>query len=86
MANERMNNGVICFSLSQTLPALRSFCMYCSVGILMVYFLHVTFFVGCMVYDQVRLVITSPPVAVIIVVVDVMVVQGGPCPRICGLG
>ena len=37
----------------QVLPGLRSFCMYCSVGILMVYLLHVTFFVGCLVYDQV---------------------------------
>ena len=28
--------------------------MYCSLGILMVYFLHITFFVGCMVFDQRR--------------------------------
>ena len=37
----------------QVLPALKSFCIYCGIGILMVYFLQVTFFTGCMVLDQV---------------------------------
>jgi hypothetical protein len=36
------------------LPALRSFCMYCAIGMLYVYFLQTTFFVGCMVLDQVN--------------------------------
>ena len=40
-------------SFFQVLPALKSFCIYCGIGILMVYFLQVTFFTGCMVLDQV---------------------------------
>ena len=43
------------FLFIQVLPCLRSFCLYCSIGIMMVYILHVTFFVGCMVFDQVGL-------------------------------
>merc|ERR1719367_745004 len=39
---------------STVLPALKSFCIYCGIGILMVYFLQVTFFTGCMVLDQKR--------------------------------
>ena len=38
----------------QTLPALRSFCVFCGVGILMVFSLQCTFFLGCFVLDQVR--------------------------------
>jgi len=40
---------------STVLPALRSFCIFCGVGILLVYFLQATFFVAWMVIDQKRI-------------------------------
>lgn len=39
--------------IPQVLPALRSFCIFCGVGILIVYFLQSTWFVAWMVLDQV---------------------------------
>ncbi len=38
---------------STTLPALRSFCVFCGVGILFVYALQATWFVAWMTIDQV---------------------------------
>ena len=38
---------------STVLPALKSFCIYCGVGILLVYFLQATWFVAWMAIDQV---------------------------------
>ena len=38
----------------QVLPALKSFCIFCGVGILIVYFLQSTFFVACLALDQVN--------------------------------
>ena len=45
------------FSLSsfQTLPALKSFCVFCGVGILVVYLLQTTWFLAWMVLDQVNM-------------------------------
>ena len=37
------------------LPALKSFCIYCGVGILIVYFLQASWFVAWMVIDQKRM-------------------------------
>ena len=39
----------------QTLPSLRSFCLYCAVGMTAVYFFQATFFVGCLAIDQRRI-------------------------------
>ena len=42
-------------SILQVLPALKSFCIYCGVGILFVYFLQATWFVAWMALDQRRI-------------------------------
>ena len=39
----------------QTLPSLRSFCLYCAVGMTAVYFFQATFFVACLAIDQRRI-------------------------------
>ena len=41
--------------LLQSLPALRSFCLYCAVGIAAVYFFQATFFVACLALDLKRI-------------------------------
>lgn len=48
---------VIAFAVGATtvLPALRSFCMFCGMGILIVYFLQATWFVAWMTLDQRRI-------------------------------
>jgi predicted RND superfamily exporter protein len=47
---------VVAFALSGTsnLPALRSFCLFASVGIVSIYFFVCTFFVAFMYLDQIR--------------------------------
>ena len=40
----------------QVLPALKSFCIFCGVGILIVYIIQSTFFVACLALDQRRII------------------------------
>ena len=46
---------VFAIGSSTVLPALRSFCLWCGVGILAVYFFQVTLFVACLALDSRRL-------------------------------
>ena len=49
--------NIVAFSLGATtvIPALRSFCLYCSVGIMAIFIYTLTFFTACMVIDQRRI-------------------------------
>ena len=49
--------NIVAFSLGATtvIPALRSFCLFCSVGILAIFIYTLTFFTACMVLDQRRI-------------------------------
>jgi len=44
----------IFFTFFQILPALRSFCLFCGLGIFIIYLLQSTWFVAWMVLDQVE--------------------------------
>ncbi len=37
------------------LPILRTFCLFCAMGVLMLYFFAITFFAGCVVKDEERI-------------------------------
>ena len=39
----------------QRLPILRTFCLFCAMGVLMLYIFAVTFFAGCVVLDERRI-------------------------------
>ena len=49
--------NIVAFALGATtvIPALRSFCLFCSVGILAIFIYTLTFFTACMVLDQRRI-------------------------------
>ena len=49
--------NIVAFSLGATtvIPALRSFCLFCSVGIMAIFIYTLTFFTACMVIDQRRI-------------------------------
>ena len=49
--------NIVAFSIGATtvIPALRSFCLYCSVGIMAIFIYTLTFFTACMVIDQRRI-------------------------------
>lgn len=49
--------NIVAFALGATtvIPALRSFCLFCSVGILAIFIYTLTFFTACMVLDQKRI-------------------------------
>eukprot|EP00092_Neocalanus_flemingeri_P016672 GFUD01018035.1.p1 GENE.GFUD01018035.1~~GFUD01018035.1.p1 ORF type:complete len:937 (+),score=124.95 GFUD01018035.1:339-3149(+) len=49
--------NIVAFALGATtvIPALRSFCLFCSVGILAIFLYTLTFFTACMVLDQKRI-------------------------------
>ena len=49
--------NIVAFTLGATtvIPALRSFCLFCSVGILAIFIYTLTFFTACMVLDQRRI-------------------------------
>ena len=49
--------NIVAFSLGATtvIPALRSFCLFCSVGIMAIFIYTLTFFTACMVMDQRRI-------------------------------
>ena len=49
--------NIVAFSIGATtvIPALRSFCLYCSVGIMAIFIYTLTFFTACMVIDQKRI-------------------------------
>ena len=36
----------------QRLPILRTFCLFCAMGVFMLYIFAVTFFAGCVVLDE----------------------------------
>ena len=40
---------------SQRLPILRTFCLFCAMGVFMLYIFAVTFFAGCVVLDERRI-------------------------------
>ena len=49
--------NIVAFMLGATtvIPALRSFCLFCSIGILAIFIYTLTFFTACMVLDQRRI-------------------------------
>ena len=49
--------NIVAFSLGATtvIPALRSFCLFCAVGIMAIFIYTLTFFTACMVIDQRRI-------------------------------
>jgi len=49
--------NIVAFALGATtvIPALRSFCLFCSVGILAIFIYTLTFFTACMALDQKRI-------------------------------